>query len=102
MKSLGDVNSTTRTQDQTEIAMFWVEGSPQGWNRIARTVAAEQGLDPWENARLFGLLNMASADAYIADFENKYFTNSGARLPRSAQPTPMATRIPLATRTGCR
>ena len=73
VKSLGDVNSTTRTQDQTEIAMFWVEGSPQGWNRIARTVAAEQGLDPWENARLFGLLNMASADAYIADFQNKYF-----------------------------
>jgi len=72
VKSLGDVNSTTRTPDQTEIAMFWVEGSPQGWNRIARSVATEHGLDPWENARLFGLLNMASADAYIADFENKY------------------------------
>jgi hypothetical protein len=72
VKSLGDVNSTTRTPDQTEIAMFWVEGSPQGWNRIARTVASAHGLDPWENARLFGLLNMASADAYIADFENKY------------------------------
>ena len=32
----------------------------------------ERGLNPWENARLFGLLNLASADAYIADFENKY------------------------------
>ena len=73
VKSLGDVNSTIRTPDQTEIAYFWVEGSPQGWNRIARTVAAEHGLDPWENARLFGVLNMASADAYIADFKNKYF-----------------------------
>jgi hypothetical protein len=72
VKSLGDVNSTTRTGDQTEIALFWVEGSPQGWNRIARTLAAAHGLDAWESARLFGLLNMASADAYIADFENKY------------------------------
>ena len=71
MKSLGAVNSVTRTNDQTEIALFWVEGSPQGWNRIARTVSVRQGLDLWQNARLFGLLNLASADAYIVDFENK-------------------------------
>ena len=36
-------------------------------------MSAQQGVDLWENARLFGLLNLASADAYIADFENKYF-----------------------------
>lgn len=73
VKSLGRIDSTTRTDDQTQIALFWVEGSPQGWNRIARTVSAQHGLDLWENARLFGLLNLASADAYIADFRNKYF-----------------------------
>ena len=73
VKSLGRIDSTTRTDEQTQIALFWVEGSPQGWNRIARTVSAQQGVDLWENARLFGLLNLASADAYIADFENKYF-----------------------------
>jgi hypothetical protein len=73
VKSLGAVDSTTRTAEQTEIALFWVEGSPQGWNRIARTVSVQHGLDLWQNARLFGLLNLASADAYIADFENKYF-----------------------------
>ncbi len=73
VKSLADVNSTTRTAEQTEIALFWVEGSPQGWNRIARTVSGQHGLDLWQTARLFGLLNLASADAYIADFENKYF-----------------------------
>jgi hypothetical protein len=73
VKSLGAGDSTTRTADQTEIALFWVEGSPQGWNRIARIVSLQHGLDLWQNARLFGLLNLASADAYIADFENKYF-----------------------------
>ena len=73
VKSLGGVDSTMRTAEQTEIALFWVEGSPQGWNRIARTVSVQQGLDLWENARLFGLLNLASADAYIADFDGKYF-----------------------------
>jgi PAP2 superfamily protein len=73
VKSLGAVDSTTRTAEQTEIALFWVEGSPQGWNRIARIVSVQHGLDLWQSARLFGLLNLASADAYIADFENKYF-----------------------------
>ena len=73
VKSLGRFDSTTRTDEQTEIALFWVEGAPQGWNRIARTVSVQHGLDLWQNARLFGLLNLASADAYIADFENKYF-----------------------------
>ena len=73
VKSLGAASSTTRTAEQTEIALFWVEGSPQGWNRIARNVSVQHGLDLWETARLFGLLNLASADAYIADFANKYF-----------------------------
>ncbi len=73
VKRLGAINSTTRTAEQTEIALFWEESSPHGWNRIARLVSAQHGLDLWENARLFGLLNFASADGYIADFENKYF-----------------------------
>lgn len=72
VKSLGALNSTTRTGEQAEIAMFWVEGSPVGWNRIARIVSRRAGLDLWEHARLFALLNLASADAYIADFANKY------------------------------
>jgi hypothetical protein len=66
VKSLGSVGSTTRTPDQTQIAYFWLENSPLKWNRIARTIAPGQRLDLWENARLFGLLNVALADGYIA------------------------------------
>ena len=69
VKSLGGDDVTTpsaRTADQTEIALFWYESSPLKWNRIARTVSADRGLDLWENARLFGLLNLALADGYIA------------------------------------
>ena len=77
VKSLGGDGITTpsaRTADQTEIALFWFESSPLKWNRIARTVSADQGLDLWENARLFGLLNLALADGYIAmaDSKNHY------------------------------
>jgi hypothetical protein len=66
VKSLGSDVGSTRTADQTQIALFWLENSPLKWNRIARTVAAGQGLDRWESARLFGLLNVALADGYIA------------------------------------
>lgn len=78
VKSLGDDGVTTpsaRTPEQTEIALFWVESSPLGWNRIARTVATAAGLDPWENARLFGLLNMALTDGYIGGFDAKIHYN---------------------------
>ncbi|HKA98813.1 MAG TPA: vanadium-dependent haloperoxidase [Streptosporangiaceae bacterium] len=63
---------SARTADQTQVALFWVESSPLRWNRIARTVATKKGLDLWENARLFGLLNMALSDGYVATFDTKY------------------------------
>jgi hypothetical protein len=76
IKALGGDGVTTpsaRTPDQTQVALFWVESSPLQWNRIARTVSA--GLDPWKQARLFALLNMALADGYVSSFETKYHYN---------------------------
>jgi hypothetical protein len=77
VKSLGGdgvITDSDRTGEQTEIALFWWESSPLKWNRIARTVSTNQGFGVWENARLFGLLNMALADGYIAmsDSKNHY------------------------------
>ena len=63
---------STRTPDQTEIGLFWIESSPLAWNRLARAISASRGFDLWENARLFGLLNLAMADGYIASWETKY------------------------------
>jgi hypothetical protein len=75
VKSFGGDDSSARTADQTEIALYWWESSPLKWNRIARVVSADQGLDLWENARLFGLLNMALADGYIAMVDSKNHYN---------------------------
>jgi hypothetical protein len=77
VKSLGGDGGGTpsaRTADQTEIALFWWESSPLKWNRIARAISVDKGLNLWENARLFGLLNLALADGYIAmvDAKNHY------------------------------
>jgi hypothetical protein len=75
VKNIGEVNSPSRTVEQSEIAQFWYEPSAQGWNRIARFVSAQEGLELWDNARLFGLVNFALADAYIAHFDTKYLYN---------------------------
>lgn len=75
VKRLGGDGVTTpsaRTAGQTQVARFWVESSPLMWNRIARHVSVGKGLDLWQNARLFGLLNMALADGYVATFDTKF------------------------------
>ena len=66
---------SARTEEQTEIALFWLESSPLQWNRIARTVATHRHIDLWQQARLFGLLNMGMADGYVGTFETKYHYN---------------------------
>jgi hypothetical protein len=78
VKSLGGDAITTpseRTADQTEIALYWWESSPLKWNRVARIVSDQTRPDLWENARLFGLLNLALADGYIAMVSTKNHYN---------------------------
>ena len=72
LKSIGRHDSRTRTDEQTDIAMFWFEFSPLGWNRIANTILVQERADVWRSARIFALVNFALADGYIAGFEAKY------------------------------
>lgn len=72
VKEVGHINSKTRTPEQSEIAAFWYEDSPLGWNRIANAVAHQRRLDAWEAARAFALLHFAMADGFIAGFDAKY------------------------------
>ena len=75
VKALGGMVSAARTPDQSQVGKFWLESSPAGWNRIARTVAASQKLNGWEQARLHALNQMVLADSYIATQESKYVYN---------------------------
>lgn len=91
VKALGcDVCTTLGAQ--TEIAKFWVESSPLGWNRIAGIVASQRRLDAWETARLLALVHMGEFDSYASNLESKYHYGSGARSQRSNWPRPTATR----------
>lgn len=72
VKEVGHITSKTRTPEQSEIAAFWYEDSPLGWNRIANAAARQRNLDAWEAARAFALLHFAVADGFIAGFDAKY------------------------------
>ncbi len=75
VKTLGCAGCAARTADQTEIAHFWVENSPTGWNAIARTVGGMKDIDAWETARLLALLQMGEFDSYASNLESKYYYN---------------------------
>ena len=105
IKALGGDDITTpsaRTSEQTEIGLFWVESSPLAWNRIARSVSASRGSTLWENARLFGLLNLAMADGYIGSWETKYHYNFWRPVTAIHRPTPTAIQTRQAIRRGRR
>jgi len=75
VQSVGALNSATRTPDQTEAALFWVENIQIAFNRIARIAAATRQTSLSDNARLFALLNLAGADTTIAVMDTKYIYN---------------------------
>lgn len=77
-KSLGSKTSTTRTADETEVALFWADGGgtatpPGHWFQIARDISSQRGLTLIENARLFALIGMAVCDAGICAWDHKYY-----------------------------
>jgi membrane-associated phospholipid phosphatase len=75
IKSLGLINSTTRTPEQTVIGKFWNGNIQDFWNEIAQTAALRHHLDLARSARLFALLNISLADTTIAFFDAKYTYN---------------------------
>jgi hypothetical protein len=80
MMELGRIDSTTRTADQTEIALFWQDGAgthstPGHWIHIAQIVAAQRRNSLSQNARLFALVSLGVADAAIVAWDNKYAYN---------------------------
>jgi hypothetical protein len=75
VKALGSVNSTARTPEQTHIARFWQSNPVRTWNEVARNLAedAAYDVDLADSALLFGMLNLAAADAAINCWNDKYY-----------------------------
>jgi hypothetical protein len=76
-KSLGAVNSTTRTAEQTQMARLWhgvgtTTTSPNLWNLVLADVARSRGWNGLEAARGLALLNMTQHDALLTSFTSKF------------------------------
>jgi hypothetical protein len=72
VKNAGARNSATRTADQTAAAVFWTVQTAVPWHAAARAASAARGLSVAQNARLFAVLSMATADSQIVAFDEKY------------------------------
>lgn len=77
IRHLGGENSTIRTADETEIAIFWEDGpwgitAPGHFLYIAIQILQDENLSFIEHARAFSLLGMTQCDAAIAAWDSKY------------------------------
>lgn len=75
VKRIGQKDSPYRSAEQTSIAKFWYEFSEMGWNRVTAAALKTKKLDLWATARLFALVDIALADAYIAGWDSKFHYN---------------------------
>jgi hypothetical protein len=76
VKTLG--NTVTRSaapdSEMSRIARYFPGGGAD-WEAVARTIVAGLGLDRWEHARLFALIDVSSADGAMSFYDTKYTYN---------------------------
>ena len=77
IRHLGGADSSVRTKDQSEIALFWEDGpwgvtAPGHFIYIAMQVLQDRALSFVELARAFALVGMTQCDASICAWDNKY------------------------------
>ena len=69
----GTTTPTLRTQEQTDTARFFAGNPVELFNRTFRGISVGQGLTMAEQARLFAMLNMGTADSLIGCWDDKAF-----------------------------
>jgi hypothetical protein len=89
VKSLGKIDSTTRTDDQTHAAAYWQTNPAANYNAIARRFVDQFSLGVRDSARLFAMLDLSAADAIINTWNDKYYWNFWRPITaiRSTDPT---------------
>lgn len=65
-QKFGRLNSTFRSQDQTNFGAWWLEFNEIQWGRIMRQLTETRRLRLLDAVRMFALANMAHVDASVA------------------------------------
>jgi hypothetical protein len=73
VEAYGSVNSTVRTQDETNTAYFWNANAVNQYNGMMQNAINENGMGLVDAAHLFAMGELTTADAGIACFDSKYF-----------------------------
>ena len=73
VEQLGAIDSSTRTPEQTEQALFWTDHDLRMWNDGLLRLAADHGLDLIQTARMLAMAHIAGGDAMIACSDAKYY-----------------------------
>jgi hypothetical protein len=78
VKSLGALADTalttvTRTQHQTDAALYWAAHPAATWSRIVRGLDGQAGLSTADAARLYAQLYLTAADSAISIWDDKAY-----------------------------
>jgi hypothetical protein len=75
VKSVGIKDSAlaTRTQHQTDAALYWAVHPGRTWSRIVRGIDMERGLSTADGARLYAQIYLTAADSAISVWADKEY-----------------------------
>jgi hypothetical protein len=73
VKSIGAKTNSTRTQHQTDAALYWAVHPGRTWARIVRGIETERGLSTADGARLYAQIYLTAADAAISVWAEKEY-----------------------------
>ena len=76
VKALGRETGSTRTDDQTALALFWDGNASVHWNQAANQIARANRLSMSDANRLLAVLNIAMADTAFTTWTGKRFYGS--------------------------
>lgn len=71
VKDFGRLHSTSRSEDQTNFAAWWLEFNETQWARILRQLAETRRMTLIDAVRMFALATMANVDATVAVWHAK-------------------------------
>ena len=106
IRRLGGTDSTMRSPEESEIALFWEDGpwgvtAPGHFVCVAIQILQDRNLTFIELARAFALIGMTQCDASICAWDNKYHHDIArpesairVRAPHFDNPDPRVARVP--------
>jgi len=80
VKALGRRTGSTRTDDQTALALFWEGNASTHWNQAANQIASANHLSMSDSNRLLAVLNIAMADTAFTTWSGKRFYGADSNV----------------------